>query len=156
MTIGCLVRNISTQCMCFILVFSHVLQEYNPARDSMCESRCQILSVTGTPIPPSLLPAYSFTSHTSQRSLYQSLIKCLNVENRKAGGYLQCFLDEMEDKVNISSSFYWMYIMPSKIFFSILYVCVCRSTSIACCFGKMYKSTRHCSAPRILVHALWR
>lgn len=65
----------------------------------MCESRCQILSVRGTPVPPPLPTVQSQT--TDDRSLYQSLIGCLNIENRKAGGYFQCYLDEMEDKVGI-------------------------------------------------------
>ena len=69
------------------------LPQGSKSASSMCGSRCQIFSVSGTPLhtdPPTPTP---------QGDTYTSLLYCLATEQRKAGGYFQQHLERLEDEV---------------------------------------------------------
>ena len=61
----------------------------------VCDSRCQIISVSGTPLHT--LP--STPTPAPQGDVYTPLLYCLITEQRKAGGYFQQYLEQLEDKV---------------------------------------------------------
>ena len=57
----------------------------------VAESSCQILSVSGTPLP--------IGSSVEDESEYKPLLKFLSVEQRKAGGVFQRYLEDKKDQV---------------------------------------------------------
>ena len=57
----------------------------------VAESSCQILSVSGTPLP--------VASNVEEESQYKPLLKFLSVEQRKAGGVFQRYLEDKKDEV---------------------------------------------------------
>ena len=59
----------------------------------MCESWCQILSVSGTPLHSTVTSPQHYSSEA-----YTSLLHCLSIEQRKAGGYFQNHLETLENK----------------------------------------------------------
>ena len=59
----------------------------------MCESQCQILSVSGTPLHSTITSPQHYSSEA-----YTSLLHCLSIEQRKAGGYFQNHLETLENK----------------------------------------------------------
>ena len=66
----------------------------------------QIVSMSGTPEPVLALSTASFrildiSVLPASISLFDSLLRCLFVEKRKAGGYFQKHLELLEDKVSI-------------------------------------------------------
>lgn len=67
----------------------------------MCENRCKILSVSGTPIHSSTAIATSDCKDSDDPSsdVYKPLIACLNTEQRKAGGYFKMYLENKKEKV---------------------------------------------------------
>ena len=82
-----------------------LLQDY-PERGGMCESRCQILSVSGTPLHSVTGSPEHYPSYSSEA--YSSLLHCLNAERRKAGGHLQNHLETLKNKVSIVSLYMYM------------------------------------------------
>ena len=58
----------------------------------VAESSCQILSVSGTPLP--------IASNMEEESEYKALLKFLSIEQRKAGGVFQRYLEDKKDQVN--------------------------------------------------------
>lgn len=58
----------------------------------VAESSCQILSVSGTPLP--------IASNVEEESEYKALLKFLNIEQRKAGGVFQRYLEDKKNQVN--------------------------------------------------------
>lgn len=69
-----------------------------PDSRGMCESRCQIVSVSGTPLHSVTSSPQHYIAYGSSEA-YSSLLHCLNTEQRKAGGYLQNHLETLENKV---------------------------------------------------------
>jgi len=47
----------------------------------------------------------------------KALFHCLGVENRKAGGYFQHFLGQLQDKVYINSLLFWREVQAYKVLF---------------------------------------
>lgn len=58
----------------------------------VAESSCQILSVSGTPHPTA--------SIVEEESEYKPLLKLLSIEQRKAGGVFQRYLEDKKDQVH--------------------------------------------------------
>lgn len=57
------------------------------------DSSCQILSVSGTPLPN--------TNAVDEETEYKTLLKFLGIEQRKAGGVFQRYLEDKDDEVSI-------------------------------------------------------
>lgn len=57
----------------------------------VADSSCQILSLSGTPLPT--------TANTEEESEYKALLKFLSIEQRKAGGVFQRYLEDKKDQV---------------------------------------------------------
>lgn len=72
----------------------------------VADSSCQILSISGTPLP--------IASNVEEESEYKALLKFLSIEQRKAGGVFQRYLEDKKDQV-----------CKYSIHFCMLYVQVC-------------------------------
>ncbi len=104
----------------------------------MCEGKCSILSVSGTPLhsaTPTLGHTHTPADDNPSWELYGPLISCLNTEHRKAGGYFQQHLESIDEKV-----------LP-------VYVC-----SIICtvCVGLSLLSSVLETSPRLQGSLYWR
>ena len=53
---------------------------------------CKIVSLSGTPLPS--------TTTVDEESEYKALLKFLSIEQRKAGGVFQRYLEDKKDQVN--------------------------------------------------------
>ena len=81
----------------------------------MCKSVCRVLSVSGT-------PAHSVSLDLCADSLggkvnYEPLLRCLALENRKAGGYFMHYLRDKESKVYINCLRFWREVQEYKALF---------------------------------------
>ncbi len=65
----------------------------------MCESHCQILSVSGTPIHHPSTPLHLVEGVQGGQDYYSIFLRCLGMEQWKAGRYFQEHLEKMQDKV---------------------------------------------------------
>eukprot|EP00731_Ephydatia_muelleri_P031590 Em0023g97a len=81
----------------------------------MCESRCHVISISGTPeIPPSS-PMQLGTSHHDQ---YTSLLQCLATEHKKAGNYFHQYLENLDDKLYLHCLMFWREVQHYKCLFT--------------------------------------
>ena len=85
-----------------------LLQDRPDDTRGMCENRCQILSVSGTPLHSTVTSPIHYSSE-----MYTFLLRCLSIEQRKAGGYFQNHLETLENKVRLE--FVGFLLMPSLI-----------------------------------------
>lgn len=88
---------------------------------SICKSHCQILSVSGTPVQSvtSLETADSGrgSSVDTPKVCYDDLLRCLAMENRKAGGYFLSYLEQLDNSVYINCLQFWREVQEFKYLF---------------------------------------
>lgn len=77
------------------------------------------MSVSGTPVHSvtSLTLPDSTGGDTANKVSYESLLHCLAMENRKAGGYFMKYLEELEDGVFIKCLLFWREVQEYKSLF---------------------------------------
>lgn len=76
---------------------------------------CRILSVSGTPVHSITVNLEAATMEG--RVSYEPLLRCLALENRKAGGYFMRHLEKLEDSIYINCLKFWREVQEYKALF---------------------------------------
>lgn len=78
----------------------------------MCESRCNVLSISGTPLPNATEGDGTYCDQ------YTALLQCLATEHKKAGDYFQGYLENLEEKVYLHCLLFWREVQHYKSLFT--------------------------------------
>lgn len=81
----------------------------------MCKGSCRVLSVSGTPAHSTSPETH--TAVPGSKSVYELLLRCLALENRKAGGYFLQYLADTQNTVYINCLKFWREVQEYKTLF---------------------------------------
>lgn len=82
---------------------------------TLCKNQCRVLSISGTPVHHKTFSP--FTMGDTTKPGYEPLLRCLAMENRKAGGYFLDFLGKLEDAVYMNCLRFWREVQEYKSLF---------------------------------------
>lgn len=75
---------------------------------TLCKSQCRVLSVSGTPVHPGL------EASDGNKTVYEPMLRCLAMENRKAGGYFLQYLGKLENTAYMNCLRFWREVQEYK------------------------------------------